>query len=103
MKVLVIAEHNGQSISAATRCAITAAQAISNEVVCLVAGEGGGSDSRQNPLWAAWGSIVNQGGNALATHRLLGSSSGDFPVRLFLRDGPSGCAETRFGRWDRSC
>lgn len=36
MKVLVIAEHNGETISAATHAAITAAQVISREVVCLV-------------------------------------------------------------------
>ena len=68
MKVLVVAELNGEEISIATRCAITAAKRIGG-VTCLVAGE-----SYAHRLAEPWAEFI-VANSAGYTHVIMGASS----------------------------
>jgi electron transfer flavoprotein alpha subunit len=68
MSVLVIAECNGNEMSVATQCAITAAQQI-GEVTCLIAG-----DSYVHRLAEPWAELIAANAKGF-THVVMGSSS----------------------------
>ena len=68
MKVLVIAELNGEEFSVATRCAITAAKQI-GEVTCLVAGV-----EYKHRLAEPWAELIAASKDGF-THVIMGASS----------------------------